>query len=290
MPYRPLLVALRGMRRFGLNFQSVFIISDISFEVKFFQERFSMKYLKNIGLPVLFITGYFLVSLVLALFIRNVVVSSMVLDIIYASFCLCIYRRRMILYPSSTKLYISKNSIITLLVVLFVLVFFACQITATWYYVSFGDSGMDTRSEIIGMDKGLYFVLTIVLAPICEETLMRGLVFSDFQKIMPVWLAGIISGFIFGWMHGTAVHMITGTVFGMFMAFIYWLTQDLRVNIALHSLYNLFTTFSKYIALPSFCFTQWFAVLLNAAVLLILTFSYMYINDKGRRVHKELLL
>ncbi|KEH99932.1 CPBP family intramembrane metalloprotease (plasmid) [Clostridium botulinum] len=79
----------------------------------------------------------------------------------------------------------------------------------------------------------------IVLAPLCEEILFRGIIFTKLKNVMPVFLAIIIQGIIFGRFHGALSTHILQTFSGIIFALVYNYTNNLTANILFHSFDNL---------------------------------------------------
>jgi len=69
--------------------------------------------------------------------------------------------------------------------------------------------------------------LTVVMAPLAEEVLMRGLVYTRMKKGMPMLVAMILSSALFGVLHGQWVWMIYAALLGMLLVWIFERTQSL---------------------------------------------------------------
>ncbi len=84
-------------------------------------------------------------------------------------------------------------------------------------------------------------VIFVVLAPVAEELFFRGLFYGALRTRLPVALAAIICGLVFG-----AIHVTTGVsavpalvVFGVLLCLLRELTASLYPCIALHALNNM---------------------------------------------------
>jgi membrane protease YdiL (CAAX protease family) len=83
--------------------------------------------------------------------------------------------------------------------------------------------------------------LTCVVAPICEEFLFRGYIFTALRNWRGVWPAAVISGLVFGGVHaGSAPALdllpLAGLGFGLCLLYLY--TGSLYPCIAAHSINN----------------------------------------------------
>jgi membrane protease YdiL (CAAX protease family) len=83
--------------------------------------------------------------------------------------------------------------------------------------------------------------LTCVVAPICEEFLFRGFIFTALRNWRGVWPAAIISGLLFGGVHAgsaPAVDLVPLAGLGFGLCLLYRATGSLYPCIAAHSLNN----------------------------------------------------
>jgi membrane protease YdiL (CAAX protease family) len=83
--------------------------------------------------------------------------------------------------------------------------------------------------------------LTCVIAPICEEVLFRGFVFTALRNWRGVWPAAVITGLLFGAVHaGSAppADLVPLAVLGFALCLLYYHTGSLYPCIAAHSLNN----------------------------------------------------
>ena len=83
--------------------------------------------------------------------------------------------------------------------------------------------------------------VTTVLAPICEETLFRGLMFRSLCNWRGPWPAALITGALFGAVHGLsapAADLVPLALLGVLLCGIYRWTGSLYPAIGLHVLNN----------------------------------------------------
>ncbi len=79
--------------------------------------------------------------------------------------------------------------------------------------------------------------VTLVGAPISEELLFRGLIFSGFVK-WGFWPAAVISSFLFTMFHLDPGSFIPFTLIGMLIAWLYWSRGTLWDSIIFHLMFN----------------------------------------------------
>lgn len=103
-------------------------------------------------------------------------------------------------------------------------------------------SSVELIKSLSGWHELSPFLLgTVVFAPLNEELFYRGGLFAMLRGKMGRLGAVALSGLIFGLVHGNVAAMIPLTLFGMWLAYLYDSTADLRVPIVIHALFNLNT-------------------------------------------------
>lgn len=81
---------------------------------------------------------------------------------------------------------------------------------------------------------------SILIAPIVEEIVFRGLVFTRFCRALPAPAAVILAATCFGAMHGTILWAAYGFIGGIAMALVYMKYRSLYASILMHCVFNLF--------------------------------------------------
>lgn len=112
------------------------------------------------------------------------------------------------------------------------------------------------------MESGFIPLLIAVSisAPIFEEIIFRGIIFNDFKKAMPVWLAILTQGLLFGLFHGNWIQGVYATLVGIVLGIVYYKYKSIWAVILLHFSYNSI----------SLLLDQWLHVNLNTINILIL--------------------
>lgn len=164
----------------------------------------------------------------------------------------------------------------------FLCVCFLCQISATTVNNLIVDTGYQTyQATSSSASTEVAFLLTLIIAPIFEELLYRGVVFRGFCRVMPPWLAMALSSLIFGASHGTILHMFSGTLMGLFCCLIYYKTNRITIPILVHFGFNCFSVLSIAINVPDWMCTLWFVVPC-LLVLCVEIFSQLYQVETDR--------
>lgn len=94
------------------------------------------------------------------------------------------------------------------------------------------------NSSII--DGSLMSWLTaVVMAPLLEEIVFRGLVYTRLKKGMPAIAAAVVASLAFGLCHTGIIWVIYATALGLVMTWIFEKYQSLLANILFHLFFNL---------------------------------------------------
>jgi membrane protease YdiL (CAAX protease family) len=126
--------------------------------------------------------------------------------------------------------------------------------------------------EQLGANEGtslllLSAALTCVVAPICEEFLFRGFIFTALRNWKGTWPAAIITGLLFGGVHvgsAPAVDLVPLAVLGFGLCLLYRVTGSLYPCIAAHSLNNSIA----YGSLESWSFLEVIALIAGSLLLI----------------------
>ncbi len=104
--------------------------------------------------------------------------------------------------------------------------------------LSFFPSGfMDMLSDGIGRG-GWAVLMTVLLAPIMEETLFRGLILGSIRARRGAVAAIFVSAAIFGLIHIIPQQVVNAFFVGIILGYIYYKTESLATVIILHALNN----------------------------------------------------
>ena len=126
--------------------------------------------------------------------------------------------------------------------------------------------------EQLGANEGtslllLSAALTCVVAPICEEFLFRGFIFTALRNWKGTWPAAIITGLLFGGVHvgsAPAVDLVPLAFLGFGLCLLYRFTGSLYPCIAAHSLNNSIA----YGSLENWSFLEVIALIAGALLLI----------------------
>lgn len=82
------------------------------------------------------------------------------------------------------------------------------------------------------------WLAAVLMAPVLEEIVFRGLIYTRLKKGMPTIVAAVLASLVFGLMHGTIIWVIYAFVLGMVMTWVFERYQSLTANIIFHLAFN----------------------------------------------------
>ena len=153
------------------------------------------------------------------------------------------------------------------------------QITAAWVLATFGDAAFANYDSKLHDVTGWLAVgslfLTLFVAPLCEELLVRGVVFGSWRKLNP-WFAFLGSSLLFAVLHGTMTHFVPTMLCGMLMAVAFSMTGSIWRSVVLHIGYNLGAAVLGSMSFPEVLFTPGVFILIDVAIFIWLCFEYKH--------------
>lgn len=99
---------------------------------------------------------------------------------------------------------------------------------------------VESAPEITDNTTRVLMLITLCLgAPLMEELIFRGVLYSVMARYLNPWYACVASSLFFGLIHGNLLSLIPLTVLGMFLAEAYRRTGTLAVPVLMHAIFNL---------------------------------------------------
>ena len=101
------------------------------------------------------------------------------------------------------------------------------------------ESQNEHSSTILSGGIALAVIYTVILAPICEELVFRGLIISSLEGTTKKWLAVVISAILFSVVHLPSLIALGYTfLLAMVLGFVYIKTKSLIPCILMHMAFN----------------------------------------------------
>jgi membrane protease YdiL (CAAX protease family) len=116
----------------------------------------------------------------------------------------------------------------------------AGEAAAAWIYQAVGSAGFDAVSSDQEQSSLPLLLLTaVILAPLGEESLMRGIAFPALRKHWPPLASAFVTAAVFSILHGNLVQIALTVPLGILLAFVYEAVQRLWPVVTMHVLFNL---------------------------------------------------
>lgn len=106
---------------------------------------------------------------------------------------------------------------------------------------------MDLMSEMILSEPiPLQILAVVILGPITEELIFRGLIHTRFRRVLPPLWAALVSGAVFGLAHGTPIQFFYATSIGVILGLVMEQFDSIVPCMILHIVFNAVTFLPVY--------------------------------------------
>lgn len=122
------------------------------------------------------------------------------------------------------------------------------------------------RVDASGHEAAAYAVLTVFLAPVCEELFVRRFLFGNLLVLMPCGAALFVQAAVFSLLHGSQIHLYSALVTGLLFGAVYLYTGSAAACMLAHGTYNLGCLLFSGLRLPSVLFMPGVLIVLNAVL------------------------
>lgn len=97
--------------------------------------------------------------------------------------------------------------------------------------------------EMSRQETYLYLLLSVLVAPLFEELLMRGVFYADLKRHVGLqpFVSAVVSSILFAAVHGTVTHLFVGFFCGMLFAFVREVSGSVFWAVLSHMTFNLFS-------------------------------------------------
>lgn len=157
---------------------------------------------------------------------------------------------------------------ITMLVVNIIALFrpeWVTQYNALMETVGYGDASI------------ILIIYSVIIAPIAEEIIFRGLTFRYARHAMPFWAANIWQALLFGVYHMNLVQGIYAFTIGLFFGWVCHRGRGIRYSIPIHIIFNILGCF--YADLISLTTTLSFPIFIGLGIALTIFGMWLFYTD-----------
>ena len=141
--------------------------------------------------------------------------------------------------------------------------------------------------ESAGMDERLtvfLFCYSVILAPIGEELIFRGVTLRTARLALPFWAANILQAVLFGVFHGNVIQGCYAAFLGLFLGYVCERGGSIYYSIFFHFLFNLWgTVISEFL---NFTSDIYIALLMFTGILVLFPIG-MVLFHMGDKLKKQ---
>lgn len=213
--------------------------------------------LKHIGIPAAFFVMYAAMAVLSYQFVNDAVLCSLMADLVMLAVGGIYYRKCV----GDAALSMQPVAI-PLTAASLVAVWFISSLTVTWLTLVLPDMFQSPYATVDG-DSALYLLVTLIVAPMTEEVLFRGILFRHAKQVTNIVAAYLVTNVIFALFHGTMLHLYGALVSGIFFTMVYEYTGTISASVSAHAGYNLMVILLSRIGVPDVFFSTWVIIPLN---------------------------
>ncbi|WP_075720645.1 CPBP family intramembrane glutamic endopeptidase [Roseburia sp. 499] len=145
-------------------------------------------------------------------------------------------------------------------------------INPNWYYT------YESLMENVGFTdiSVILAIYSVIIAPISEELIFRGVTLHYAKKTMPFWVANIFQALLFGVFHANVVQGTYAFVVGLFCGYVCYKGDSIYLSILFHMLFNIWGTFvpENFLYSGNSVILQFLMFLLTVAITLLGFYLY----------------
>lgn len=125
----------------------------------------------------------------------------------------------------------------------------------------------------------LRIIVFVILVPISEEILFRGVIYSHLKSIIPYWAAALMTGAVFGIYHGNLMQGIYAFFMGTIMCLILHYGGTFAYPVLFHLIANLISNLCyEYVNINKVVYSPVFITLSFVYLVVAIIFSYVFKN------------
>lgn len=128
----------------------------------------------------------------------------------------------------------------------------------------------------------LVVAYAVLISPLMEEFVFRGVIIKSGLNSLPVWGVNIISATLFGFLHGNLLQGSYAVVFALILGYIFAKTEKLWITIAIHIVFNGISMFIPQVVQTGNNMIQSYGILLTA---LVVSYFGVYLIIRNNEVN-----
>lgn len=140
----------------------------------------------------------------------------------------------------------------------------------------------EVSKNVMSSNIPLQIVALIILGPLMEELMFRGLIYNRIKILSDSVIAAYISSIIFGVYHMNLVQGLYTFVLGVLLSYVYERFSTLWASYLLHAGANAMAVIVNYLPISKAINSHWYfklpVMLLELAILVVLVYKFIYIK------------
>ncbi|MGG5461171.1 CPBP family intramembrane glutamic endopeptidase [Clostridium sp. B9] len=142
---------------------------------------------------------------------------------------------------------LGEFSIITIGAIIFDYLWISLVTFLSTYSSFFKNNLIELNNSMSILDENFLFALisAVILAPLMEELIFRGIIFNEAEKYKKGAFPIIVSAILFGLLHINPLHIVAASFSGIILGIVYSKTRSLKITIFMHALNNLLSCFPE---------------------------------------------
>ena len=197
----------------------------------------------------------------------DVMLFMIPLQLIWAAVFYLWYRKVVVIKPEITRrCFQKKNLLLLVLLAVGSNLFISGALDLIFPYLGkMGEEYNELMNEMIDSNIILSLISSLVLAPIAEELICRGIILKKAREAFPFAVANIIQALIFGIIHGNMIQGTYAFVIGLILGYVAYTFDSILPAILIHFILNLL---GGYLALAWPVTVQILEIILGAGIII----------------------
>ena len=137
----------------------------------------------------------------------------------------------------------------------------------------------ESSSSLFAAGVILVIIRTVILAPVVEELIFRGLIYNRIKSFTGFWIAAVISAAIFGIYHLNLAQGVYAFLFGILFCLIYRRFENLLACIFMHASANLLSVILEFTG-ADYGAIWIYAAVMAACLILAAALYFLVINKR----------
>lgn len=93
-------------------------------------------------------------------------------------------------------------------------------------------------AALTSVRPGIDFIVLVIMAPLVEEILFRGIIYRSFCELLPAGFAVVFQGMLFASVHGTFIWMLYAFFMGCLLGYVRKRSGSVRPCVLMHMVFN----------------------------------------------------